>query len=195
MKKENSKTFILDDTSPRIKRCHSGAVKYTTASATSGVPSKYEPRIILKDIMDTSYVQSSDSSLYYKQSDNFVYIRPCKVLLKDVFDYDNNLQYCSVTKCGKKQCKTCDILITDTSFQSNLTKKTYTIHSYEDLDCTSSNIIYGIECTLCGLIYVDETHRKLHLRMNGHRSGIDNKSDQFLYSYFKQPDHSIVSMK
>ena len=87
------------------------------------------------------------------------------------------------------------ILITDNSFSSNLTKRSYSTHSFEDLSCKSENVVYAIECTLCGLIYVGETKGELRKRMNGHRSQINNGGNQLLYRHFNLPDHSVLSMK
>ena len=94
-------------------------------------------------------------------------------ILKDhTFDPND----CKVSKCGSKNCKTCGILITDNSFSSNLTKRSFSTHSFEDLymSCKSDNVVHAIECTLCGLIYVGETKGELRKRMNGHRSQINN---------------------
>jgi hypothetical protein len=59
----------------------------------------------------------------------------------------------------------------------------------------SSNVVYGIECTLCGLIYVGETKGSLNKRRSGHRFQINNGGQQLLYKHFNSPDHSILSMK
>ena len=98
-------------------------------------------------------------------------------------------------KCGSKNCKTCDILITDNSSSSNLTKRSFSTHSFENLSCKSYNIVYAIESTLCGLIYVGEIKGELRKRMNGHRSQINNGGNQLLYRHFNLPDHSVLSMK
>jgi hypothetical protein len=37
------------------------------------------------------------------------------------------------------------------------------------LDCSTKNVNYGIECTLCGLLYVGETRQALRSRMSQHR--------------------------
>ena len=50
------------------------------------------------------------------------------------------------------------MLITSPEFTSNLTGKTYYTKSFDPLDCSTKNVIYGIECILCGLLYVGETH-------------------------------------
>ena len=139
---------------PGSKRYQPDVVKATTTSIFSGVPG-----IILNDVMKMTHVQFIDFSLSFKNLDKFDYIRPCTVQLTDILDFNDNFQYCSISKCKRKNCKTCDILhvISDTHFQSNLTTKSYNTHSHEDLNSTASNNVYGIECTLCGLIYVGET--------------------------------------
>ena len=102
---------------------------------------------------------------------------------------------CTISKCGTRNCKTCNILITDNSFSSNLTKRSFSTHSFENLSCKSYNVVYAIECALCGLIYVGETKEELRKRMNGHRSSINTGGNQLLYKHFNLPDHSVLSMK
>ena len=57
------------------------------------------------------------------------------------------------------------------------------------------NVVYDIECSLCGLIYVGETKGKLRTRMSGLRSKINTKGSQLLYRHFDQADHSVLSMR
>jgi hypothetical protein len=52
------------------------------------------------------------------------------------------------------------MLITSPEFTSNLTGKTYYTKSFDPLDCSTKNVIYGIECTLCGHLYVGETRQE-----------------------------------
>ena len=61
------------------------------------------------------------------------------------------------------------MLITSPEFTSNLTGKTYYTKSFDPLDYSTKNVIYGKECTLCGLLYVGETHQALRSRMSQHR--------------------------
>ena len=96
---------------------------------------------------------------------------------------------CKVSKCGAR------ILITDNCFSNNLTKRSFSTHSFEDLSCKSYNIVYAIERTLCGLIYVGETKGELRKRINGHRLQINKGGNQLLYRHFNLPDHSLLSMK
>jgi hypothetical protein len=53
------------------------------------------------------------------------------------------------------------MLITSPEFTSNLTGETYYTKSFDPLDCSTKNVIYDIECTLCGLLYVGETRQTL----------------------------------
>ena len=121
--------------------------------------------------------------------------RFCQSWSKFVEDHTFDPTDCQVSKCGTKNCKTCNILITDNSFSSNFTKRTFSTHSFENLSCRSYNLEYAIECTLCGLIYVGETKGQLRGRMNGYRFQIYHGGNQLLYKHFNLPDHSILSMK
>ena len=68
------------------------------------------------------------------------------------------------------------MLITDTFLNSNLTRKekSYNIRSYDDLTCKSTNVVYGLERNLYGLIYVGNSKGRLNTRMCGPWSGIKN---------------------
>ena len=66
-----------------------------------------------------------------------------------------------INQCGVTSCHTCNIFINDQSFKSNLTGKEYKTVSYDRLSCGYTNVIYGIHCVHCGLVYVGETGRSL----------------------------------
>jgi hypothetical protein len=55
--------------------------------------------------------------------------------------------------------------------------KTYHTRSYDDLNCKSRDLVYGLECNICGLVYVGETKGELHTRMNKHRYDINGHSN------------------
>ena len=76
-------------------------------------------------------------------------------------------------------CHTCNIFVNNQSFKSNLTGKEYKTISYDRLSCGSTNVIYGIHCVHCGLVYVGETGRSLRSRMNGHRSAIKKEDKAY----------------
>ena len=124
-----------------------------------------------------------DDSVYYRTSDNtFIPIsnsekpvagNKCYVQTKDIIIHPLT-EYLSndINQCGATSCHTCNIFINDQSFKSNLTGREYKTISYDRLSCGSTNVIYGIHCVHCGLVYVGETGRSLRSRMNGHRSAI-----------------------
>ena len=87
------------------------------------------------------------------------------------------------------------IFINDQSFKSNLTGREYKTISYDRLSCGSTNVIYGIHCVHCGLVYVAETGRSLRSRMNGHRSAIKKGGQSLLHRHFHQPNHSVDDMR
>ena len=69
------KDTILADTSPSIKMCHSvEPIRGTGSERSVGVP-----RIILRDIKNLSYVQSSNSELWYRNYNSYTKITNCYV--------------------------------------------------------------------------------------------------------------------
>ena len=177
---------ILARTSPSIKRSDPDDTTDTVSSVLAGVHIKPNTTIN-SDIHQSDHLAPA--------TNNDIPLRTCSVQLKDIFDFDNAEQFCNISKCTAKKCKTCDILIIDPQFTSNLTNKSYYTRSFDDLNCKSSNIVYGLECNLCGLVYIGETKGELRKRIYGHRSGINNKGNELIYQHFNQPDHSILSMR
>ena len=51
------------------------------------------------------------------------------------------------------------------------------------------NVIYSIECILCGLLYVGETRQTLRSRLNQHRYDAKDPKYRILYNHFNQPGH------
>ena len=147
-----------------------------------------------------------DDSIYYRTSDNtFIPIsnsekpvagNKCYVQMKDIIIHPLT-EYLSndINQCGATSCHTCNIFVNNQSFKSNLTGKEYKTISYDRLSCGSTNVIYGIHCVHCGLVYVGETGRSLRSRMNGHRSAIKKGGQSLLHRHFHQPDHSVDDMR
>ena len=152
-------------TSPGLKRS-------LPAARGTVAQNKCTLRTIIRNFNQTTYVQSEGN--FYNQS---TIIKPCKVLQADCSTSTVSDTLDSISKCGIKNCKTYSILITSSDLSSNLTGKRFTTKCLEPLKCMSRNLIYGIECSLCGLIYVGETHNNLRSRMNGHRSGVNRSVD------------------
>ena len=162
----------------------------TGASSKIGV----QPRIMLFDVTKHLYIQSDNHELWYNNSDKFINIKPCQVQLNDLFKNDPLISNCHFSKCGNKRCKTCSILGTNSNFTSSLTNKSYCTRAFDDINCKTCNVVYGITCPHCGLIYVGETKGQLNKRISGHRFQILNNGGQLLYQHFNLPDHSILSM-
>ena len=181
---------ILDGTSPSIKRRHPVTAKDTVVNSNLGVQTN-----ISYDNLHSQFIQSSDPNHWYQNCDLFTDLTPCSIPLSDIFKDMGDQSNCTVSPCNTSRCKTCKIIIPDNSFKSCLTNKEYHTHGFGNLNCKTSNVIYGIECTLCGLVYVGETSSPLHKRINAHRSLINRGGNQILYNHFNQPDHSVLSMK
>ena len=75
--------------------------------------------------------------------------------------------------CGNARCKTCKQIQSTSTFTSKTTQKQYKI--FCDVNCKTSNVIYILECPICGLQYVGESLQPFHKRVNGHRSDIKKK--------------------
>ena len=162
--------------------------------------------VSLQNVILSSCLTFDDSVYYNRTSDNtFIPIsnsekpvagNKCYVQTKDIVihpltEYLSN----NINQCGATSCHTCNIFINDQSFKSNLTGKEYKTISYDRLSCGSTNVIYGIHCVHCGLVYVGETRRSLGSRMNGHRSAIKKLGQSLLHRHFHQPDHSVDDMR
>ena len=67
----------------------------------------------------------------------------------------------------------------------------------ECFSCTSTGLIYAIECQKCGELYVGETSRKLGDRFREHRRDVINKKeDKEVALHFNQTNHNgIEDMK
>ena len=179
------------ETSPTIKRYQTGMSPDTGMSVDAGVP-----HVVLWDITSSSNIVNDDNLFWYKDVDRLIQIKPCQV---NVVDYFKNHKFdpidCKVSKCGTMNCKTCNILIKDNPFSGNFTKRSFSTHSFENMSCRSCYLVYAIECTLRGLIYVGETKDQVRNRMDGRRFKINHGGNQLLYKNFNLPDHSILSMK
>ena len=98
-------------------------------------------------------------------------------------DYDNNV---NTITCGKKSCLTCCENEFKPIFESTVTGKKYSVvnHTPHPLTCSSSNVIYLVSCSRCGIQYVGETSAMLRTRMNGHRYTIRKKKTTLCAEHF-----------
>ena len=72
------------------------------------------------------------------------------------------------------------------TFSSKVTNRTYNIINltHDPLSCCSSNIVYLISCSRCGVQYVGETSERLNLRMNNHRTALRAGKNTLLTEHF-----------
>ena len=85
-------------------------------------------------------------------------------------------------------CRYCKILDKSGRITSHYNGRVYTCK--KNVTCKSSNLIYCIECTRCGLQYVGQTMNKLMMRFQAHWQTIDNKQIQYDVSkHFNEKDH------
>jgi hypothetical protein len=72
--------------------------------------------------------------------------------------------------CGDKRCKCCLQLQHAQVFHSKTTGKEYKI--FCNVNCKTPNVVYLLDCHLCGSQYVGESVQPFNKRMNGHRSDL-----------------------
>ena len=92
--------------------------------------------------------------------------------------YLGNYTTQGVTKCNKKRCGVCDILIEGRSYQLKNSHIPFNIK--RNLTCNSKNVIYVIECTNCEDNYIGCT-QSLNQRTSLHRSNIKIAANRTLH--------------
>ena len=70
-------------------------------------------------------------------------------------------------KCDSRRCTTCKNIQCIHKSSSTHTGKECII--YCNANCKTENIIYLLECAICGLLYIGETKQQLSKRLNGHK--------------------------
>ena len=72
------------------------------------------------------------------------------------------------SRCGKSRCQVCNVMSNSEHFHSNVDSREYRInHSF---NCDSSNVVYLLECTVCGVQYVGSTCTPFRLRFNNYKA-------------------------
>lgn len=84
---------------------------------------------------------------------------------------EENKRYGCVTCGGGKgrPCEVCKHIRTTTNFTSHVTKETFKIEK-GPLNCNSTNVVYLVECKVCGLQNVGSTVTKYRARLNNYKS-------------------------
>ena len=91
--------------------------------------------------------------------------------------------------CGDKRCKCSKHMQHSSSYTSKVTGKQYKI--FYTVNCKSANVIYILECSVCGLQYVGESKQPFHKRLNGHRSDLTKKTFLPVSQHSRLSDHSL----
>ena len=96
--------------------------------------------------------------------------------------------------CSRKVCNTCPFINSKTHIRGP--NGSYQVNDH--FDCTTSNIIYCITCTLCNKLYIGESGRKLGDRFREHLLDVKNKGSDLskpVARHFNLPDHSHEHME
>ena len=99
-------------------------------------------------------------SFFEKTNSQYRKLQSCfggNIIIHPLTEYLSN----DINQCGATSCHTWNIFIYDQYFKSNLTGREYKTISSDQLSCGSTNVLYGIHCAHCGLVYVGETGRSL----------------------------------
>ena len=68
------------------------------------------------------------------------------------------------SRCGKSCCQVCNVMSNSEQFHSNIDSQEYRINYL--FNCDSSNVVYLLECTVCGVQHVGSTCTPFRLRFN-----------------------------
>ncbi|MCP3682639.1 MAG: GIY-YIG nuclease family protein, partial [bacterium] len=93
--------------------------------------------------------------------------------------------------CNKPRCAICPKILPNNTIQSYAMSKFFaTVDNNETLTCDSTNVIYLIHCTKCGMGYVGETKRAVKKRFSEHLYNIKmQKYHSFLVLHFNSDGH------
>ena len=93
-------------------------------------------------------------------------------------------------KCDSRRCMICKNIQCTQKFSSTHTGEEFIIFIiYCNANCKKENIIYLLECAICGLQYIEETKQQLSKRLNGHRSDTNCKPDLGLSRHLRSTGH------
>ena len=85
-------------------------------------------------------------------------------------DYNGQCQ-----TCDSRRYMTCKNIQCTQKFSSTDTGEEFII--FGNANCKTENIIYLLECAICGLQYIEEIKQQLSKRLDGHRSDANCKPD------------------
>ena len=94
--------------------------------------------------------------------------------------------------CHKPKCKACPFINTTTTTFKGPSGKSFSIRS--DFTCQSTNLVYIIQCSQCGLLYVGETYRTLAERLDEHVRAVKYNRDTPVGNHFNTDYHNLQHM-
>ena len=90
--------------------------------------------------------------------------------------------------CGDKRCKCCPQWQRAQVFHNKTTGKEYKILC--NVNCKTPNVVYLLDCHVCGSQYVGESVQPFNKRMNGHRSDLTKRrSCPWVNTLFRRGTH------
>ena len=87
-----------------------------------------------------------------------------------------------IPRCNRSACRHCPVLDKTGWVKSTSTGRKY--RTQTRISCTSSNLIYLIQCNICKKQYVGQTRNKILTRLNQHYSSIRNKQETPVSRHF-----------
>ena len=89
------------------------------------------------------------------------------LLVKAGLTNNNNCDKRGCTRCEKSRCQICQFMSNSDSFYSHLAKKEYKVKF--SFNCDSSNVVYLVDCVVCGIQYMGNTSKPFSLRFNDYK--------------------------
>lgn len=95
----------------------------------------------------------------------------------------------SCRPCLKPRCFVCKAM-RDTSKASS-TQSNFSINIRGNLTCDSPNVVYLLECNVCGMQYIGQTETPFRIRFNNHRAHAKSAPNLPLSKHLNLPGHSF----
>ena len=98
-------------------------------------------------------------------------------------------------KCNQPRCEACPYILPGKEVQSPFCTAFVKINTA--LDCSSSNLVYGLFCDKenCRQLYIGKTERKLKERLSEHKTSVRNNQKNVVGQHFNGPGHSLENLK
>ena len=98
-------------------------------------------------------------------------------------------------KCLRSNCDVCNYIVCDSTFSDKDSLKTYNIRA-GSLNCSSSMVVYLIQCKTCKLQYVGSAITPFRKRFNNYKShnklynSKGSSPQESFHAHFSLPDHN-----